>query len=157
MSAVFNGDRRRKRRQREIEEAVERAASQRTNFMDALLEVLKATSELTLRCGRWKLRGGNGSCNVSTKWHDLDDFLYHIETLQKELGGRFDVVGRAWVEVAQMSFGAACDIASRSPNIRLHGGQYRTQMVEMRNHADAKQYRWELSRCKRWITITVKG
>lgn len=157
---MFGSVKRRERREREAQKAAERAASQRSNYMDAIQEVLRSNTELTLRVGSTKLSGHKGHCTVSDKgpWYGSEYFLRDVQGVAKRMGPRYEVVGRVNSTVARPSAGLAMDLASGYSNPRLHAMNYDPVMITVRDAGDLKAHRQALvNPDNHWISINARG
>ena len=101
--------RRQERRQRDIQEAANRAVFTRTNLTEALQEVLRSTSGLRLYVNNMVIDGLKDSCEITLNgyWPGERYFLWEVEQVQKALGANYDVVGKVLLTVEHATFATA--------------------------------------------------
>ena len=101
--------RRQERRQRDIQEAANRAVFTRTNLAEALQEVLRSTSGLRLYVNNMVINGLKDSCEITLNghWPGEGYFLWEVKQVQKALGAKYDVVGEVLLTVEHATFGTA--------------------------------------------------
>lgn len=154
---MFGRKRREARRRAAALEAARLAEMQRTDFWDALHEVLNSPEAITLMVRGTKLNGRNGVCVISGegRWCGPNWLWYEVEAYQQKLGPDYQVVGCAWVPVAQVPLSTAMDLASGYSAPRLHAIRYATQMVRVASEEDLEKYRAHLhDPTAHWIEVS---
>lgn len=139
---MFGSTKRAERRRQEALKAAQRAAQQRSNFMDAMEEALGADTDTTLYVGNTKLTGKDGHCTVYPEhWYGIDNFWCQILSYRNRLGRRYKVTGGGWGSVERIPFGVQLELATGYPNPRLHAIEHETTLVTLASEADVEKNR----------------
>lgn len=144
---MFGSKKREAERDRQITKAAERASSRRSNFDDALREVLSATHTTTLHVSDLEISGSGGNCSITVaiqRAGSAGSTITLMEGLQKSLGRRYSVTACFNLTVVRPSSGLAMDLASGYSIPRLYAVKHDRKVLEVSSRQQFVQHRREL-------------